>query len=221
MLNIKINWEPAPCFCARKGVDVFTLPALSKTCVLMAPVTETNSLWPMNPGATVHKAQNSKVCTLAAEHTGQLQSQVQTWPCSTALHVQQQLGFRYAQRRKKKCLPWNSVLTSHFISNNFSTFSCKTEKYSGVSFIGFRWYTEVKKTVNQQKDDNTLGRKRKASDILQSDAEVWKVGRATCGQLIASQDAAGNLTTSFLPDRKVKEDEVMWKVGLGSCFSIK
>lgn len=53
------------------------------------------------------------------------------------------------------------------------------------------------------------GKKRKDSDILQSDAEGWKLGRAICGPLTASQDGAGNLIASFLPDMQAKEDEVM------------
>lgn len=54
----------------------------------------------MNPGARAHEAQNSKVCTWAAGHTLQLQSQAWMWPCSTVLKVQQHLKFRYARRRK-------------------------------------------------------------------------------------------------------------------------
>lgn len=84
-----------------------------------------------------------------------------------------------------------------------SSFSCRTE-YSGVLFIGTRTRdAEVKKAANQHNDDNWLGKRGK--DILQSDAKVWKLGRAMC-TLTASQDAAGNLTTHFLPDIQVKED---------------
>jgi len=38
---------------------------------------------------------------------------------------------------------------------------------------------------------------------------VWEPGRATHGPLTTSQGAAGNVTTRFLPDRQVEEDEAM------------
>ncbi|KAJ7415019.1 hypothetical protein BTVI_39575 [Pitangus sulphuratus] len=44
-------------------------------------------------------------------------------------------------------------------------------------------------------DDNSLGKKEKVSDILQSDPEAWKLGSAT--PLTTSQAVAGNLSASF------------------------
>lgn len=38
---------------------------------------------------------------------------------------------------------------------------------------------------------------------------VWELGRGKRGPLTTSQDAAGNVATSFLPEMQVEEDEVM------------
>ena len=50
---------------------------------------------------------------------------------------------------------------------------------------------------------------------------LWELGWATRGPLTTSQDAAGNVTTSFLPDMQAEQAEAMRNVGLGSCFSLE
>lgn len=164
MLNIKTtNWEPAPSFCARREECwYFHIACLVKDVCADVPCCHWNKLFVTHEpwGHSTQSTEQQGVHLGCRAHTaapepGTNVARQHSTECAAAAQIQ------IRSKKKKMCLPWNSVLTSHFISNNFSSFSCRTEKYGGVPFTGVRRRDteEVKKATNQQNDDSSLGEK--------------------------------------------------------------
>lgn len=101
-------------------------------------------------------------------------------------------------------------------------FLCRAGKWSGVWFIGSRRKdTAGLKQLGTKMITMVWGEKGRWVIFFRQKRVVWELGRATHGPVTTTQDAAGNVATRFLPDMQVKEHEAIWKLGLGSCFSLE